>query len=737
MSSNGQAKKPVAKKVAGKTVITKKAAGHSAMINRIKAQQTAINEAKEAEERAIKEAEQKEREEERIAKKEIMMEKEEKADKKVEAKKSRSARILDQKEQQRLRIISQLQNQTSTVKNVNPIDEMDVICDEEPSIHRTPICCVLGHTDTGKTSLLDKLRRSKVQAGETAGITQQIGATSFPKTTIANFLKDYKLENTDESVIAENQGVLLIDTPGHESFTNLRKQGGSLSDIAILVIDIMHGIENQTLESIRLLKANKCPFIVALNKIDRIYGWNYNDAMDFQSSYSLQKKDAQDLFNVRLDEIKLKLAENGFNAELFCKNSDFRNIVSIVPTSAAPTGIAGEGIIDLIYMMTYLSQSYMKTKLMIKDNFEAHVFETKSSIDLGTTIDIIMINGSLNSGDTIMMVGLYGDPIMTKVKSILIPNENVEQRTSKQFARKQIAHATQIVKVCADGLEHVIPGSTVRLVSAECLKDPVQLNLLKDSIRKEAEENMELLKLKPAGISIQCPTFGSIEALCNELGNKNINVHNANIGEIRREHLIKTKNAMEKCTKDGIMLAFDVTISPLARKYAQDNNITIFEDRTIYRLIIQYENWLKEYDENMKRQLAARNVFPVQMEIIDHFLNRGYHIVMGCKVLHGKLVQGTPLYFTMGSGEIKELGRVHSIQNNNKDVESATPGSEVGVKIHNPNNMQFGRHFDKGTVLKSRITRDSLNVLKKLYLNELTVSMKALIIALKKELQIN
>lgn len=285
---------------------------------------------------------------------------------------------------------------------------------------RSPICCILGHVDTGKTKLLDKIRQTNVQEGEAGGITQQIGATYFPAEAIRQKTRVVDPKNEMEF---KAPGLLIIDTPGHESFTNLRSRGSSLCNIAILVVDIMHGLEPQTLESIRLLRDRKTPFIVALNKIDRLYGWNPTPNGGFRESLNKQKKSVQNLFKDRLQETMLAFSEQGLNSQLFDENKNMSKFVSLVPTSAH----TGEGIPDMLKLLVELTQNRMASQLMFLSSLECTVLEVKVIEGLGTTIDVILSNGILHEGDRIVLCGLNG-AIATNVRALLTPQPLKELR---------------------------------------------------------------------------------------------------------------------------------------------------------------------------------------------------------------------------------------------------------------------------------------------------------------------
>ena len=162
---------------------------------------------------------------------------------------------------------------------------------------RAPICCILGHVDAGKTKLLDCIRRSNVQGGEAGGITQQIGATYLPVENIRE-RSSLKAEAT-----IKVPGLLVIDTPGHQSFSNMRLRGSSLCDIAVVVVDITRGLEKQTIESLDLLKHRNMRFIVALNKVDRLYRWKTCPNAPIAKALKSQSEDVQSEFKWRVTEV--------------------------------------------------------------------------------------------------------------------------------------------------------------------------------------------------------------------------------------------------------------------------------------------------------------------------------------------------------------------------------------------------------------------------------------------------
>lgn len=315
---------------------------------------------------------------------------------------------------------------------------------------RAPIICVLGHVDTGKTKILDKLRHTHVQDGEAGGITQQIGATNVPLEAIneqTKMIKNFDRENV------RIPGMLIIDTPGHESFSNLRNRGSSLCDIAILVVDIMHGLEPQTIESINILKSKKCPFIVALNKIDRLYDWKKSPDSDVAVTLKKQKKNTKDEFEERAKAIIVEFAQQGLNAALFYENKDPRTFVSLVPTSAH----TGDGMGSLIYLLVELTQTMLSKRLAHCEELRAQVMEVKALPGMGTTIDVILINGRLKEGDTIIVPGVEG-PIVTQIRGLLLPPPMKELRVKNQYEKHKEVEAAQGVKILGKDLEKTLAG---------------------------------------------------------------------------------------------------------------------------------------------------------------------------------------------------------------------------------------------------------------------------------------
>ncbi|KAM9835918.1 eukaryotic translation initiation factor 5B isoform 2-T2 [Aulostomus maculatus] len=397
---------------------------------------------------------------------------------------------------------------------------------------RAPVVCVLGHVDTGKTKILDKLRHTHVQDSEAGGITQQIGATNVPKETIEEQTRMVKSFDKESIKIP---GMLIIDTPGHESFSNLRNRGSSLCDIAILVVDIMHGLEPQTLESINLLKDKKCPFIVALNKIDRLYDWKKSPETDVVTTLKKQKKNTKDEFDERAKAVIVEFAQQGLNAALFFENKDPRTFVSLVPTSAH----SGDGMGNLIALLVELTQTMLARRLAHCDELRAQVMEVKALPGMGTTIDVILINGRLREGETIIVPGVEG-PIVTQIRGLLLPPPLKELRVKNQYEKHKEVSTSQGVKILGKDLEKALAGLPLLVA----LKDD-EVPVLRDELVRELKRTLSCIKLEEKGVYVQASTLGSLEALLEFLRTSKVPYAGINIGPVHKKDVMKASTMLE------------------------------------------------------------------------------------------------------------------------------------------------------------------------------------------------
>lgn len=573
---------------------------------------------------------------------------------------------------------------------------------------RSPICCILGHVDTGKTKLLDKIRQTNVQGGEAGGITQQIGATYFPVDAIKQktaVMAKYEKQTFDVP------GLLIIDTPGHESFTNLRSRGSSLCNIAILVIDIMHGLEQQTLESIRLLRDRKAPFVVALNKIDRLYDWKEIPNNSFRDSFAKQTKSVQAEFENRYEQIKLALAEQGLNSELYFQNKNMSKYVSIVPTSA----VTGEGVPDLLWLLLELTQKRMSKQLMYLSKVAATILEVKVVEGFGYTIDVVLSNGILREGDRVVLCGLNG-PIATNIRALLTPPPSRELRIKSEYVHHKEVKAALGVKIAANDLEKAVAGSRLLVVGEDDDEDE-----LMDEVMDDLTGLLDSVDTSGKGVVVQASTLGSLEALLDFLKDMKIPVMSIGLGPVYKRDVMKASTMLERAPELAVMLCFDVKVDKEAEQYADEQNIKIFNADIIYHLFDSFTAYQAKLLEARRKEFMEYAVFPCVLKTIQ-IINKRNPMIIGVDVVEGAVRVGTPICAvrtdpTTKQPNIMVLGKVVSLEVNHKPLESVKKGQTaagVAMRLDNPSSAQptWGRHVDETDNLYSLISRKSIDTLK-------------------------
>lgn len=589
---------------------------------------------------------------------------------------------------------------------------------------RSPICCIMGHVDTGKTKLLDKIRQTNVQEGEAGGITQQIGATFFPIDVLKQKIAPIDPEGKQ---VFKAPGLLVIDTPGHESFSNLRTRGSSVCNIAVLVVDIMHGLEQQTLESLRMLRDRKTPFIVALNKIDRLYGWKSTPDGAFRSSLAQQDRATQSEFQDRYQKTILAFAEQGLNAVIYYDNKNFAKNVSVVPTSAH----TGEGIPDMLQLLVNLTQDRMSERLMYLSELECTVLEVKVIEGLGTTIDVILSNGIMYEGDKIVLCGLNG-PIVTQIRALLTPEPLKEMRIKGAYVHHKMVKAALGVKISAPDLEKAIAGSRLLVCGPDDDEEE-----LKEEVMKDLQGLMHSVDKSGKGVCVQASTLGSLEALLEFLKQSKIPVNGINIGPVFKRDIMRCATMLEKTPDLAVMLCFDVAIDKEAEKLAEEIGVKIFSANIIYHLFDAFVAHQKQVTARKQKENSGIAVWPCRLKILAVFAKRS-PLILGCEVVQGDLRMDTPLAVkNKTTGEIVHLGRVTSLEVNHKrqDIVTAkSAGAGVAVRIEcaaHETPRSYGRHFTDDDEVFSHISRQSIDSLKEHFWEGMSTEQKKCIKLLK------
>ena len=566
---------------------------------------------------------------------------------------------------------------------------------------RQPIVCMLGHVDTGKTSLLDKIRGSAVQLREAGGLTQQIGASYFPLDTLIAITKQLL---TDFSSTIEIPGLLVIDTPGHEAFANLRRRGGSVADIAILVIDVMHGFENQTYESLEILKSRKTPFIIAANKIDRIDGWRVNEDTPFLVSYAKQVPLVKEDVDNRLYIMMGTLSRQGFRSERFDRVRDFTRDVAIVPVSAK----TGEGLGELLAVLIGLTQQYMADKLQATaDHALGTVLEVSEEVGLGTTINAIIYDGVLRSEDTIVIGGKSG-PITTSIRSILLPQPLDEIRDPrKKFSAVDEAPAASGVKIAAPDLEDAVAGAPLIAVGG---------SMTLERAVEEVSSELERLRISTdnVGVILKTDTLGSLEAILESLRARGVPVRLADIGDISRREVIEAVSVKYEEPLYGAILAFNVRLLPDAEREAHDQRIPVFTGDIIYNLMDEYTRWMEEEREAKARKEFDLLVKPGKIEVMEGFVfRRAKPAIFGVRVLNGSISPNIRMINLEGT----RVGRMTQIQDSGEAIQRAEEGKEVAVSMPTP---IVGRHIKERDVLIVDVPEKHAKLLREKYSERLT-----------------
>ncbi len=540
---------------------------------------------------------------------------------------------------------------------------------------RQPLVVVMGNVDSGKTQTLDTIRRTAVIKSEAGAITQMISSSSISLNTIQKICGDL-LKDKNINL----PGLVFIDTPGHAAFSNMRKRGGNLADIAILVVDINEGIKPQTIECIQILKKYKTPFLIALNKLDVVPGWQETNEKMVLNMIAKQSPKIQQHIETKLYEIVGKLHEEGFQTERFDRVDDYTSTIAMVPCSAKQ----GLGVPELLMVLMGLAQKFLEKNLDtdLTGPAKGTVLEVKEEQGLGTTINAIIYEGTIKVNDPIIIGGVI-EPVVTKVKGLFEPDEKNKFKPVKEVV------AAAGVKLSAVGVKDVVSGMPFFVINND-----------EEELRKKIQEEVDevLIETEKSGIVIKADSLGSLEAVIGMLQDKEIPIKKASVGLVTKKDI--TSAVSDEDPTNRVILCFNVK--------SDNDEVKIISHNIIYQLIDDLEAWREELRKKEEEKELEGLIKPAKMKYLQGCTFRQNNpCVVGVEILAGTLRPGVDLIKDNGD----HVGNVKTVQLDKDTLKEAEKGKQIAVSIIGPT---AGRQIHEGEIFYVDMNENNFRSLKRL-----------------------
>lgn len=586
-----------------------------------------------------------------------------------------------------------------------------------------PTCSVIGHVDVGKTSFLDYFKQKKTN--EVRGITQQLTVYSYDKSLLSecvdnlSFNDNFKLD-----------GLIFIDTPGHEYFSQMRTITSSISHLVIVMIDIIKGIEPTHIEILKYLREKHIDFVIVLNKMDKIFDWNSKEKQSLKNSFKFQKKETLSKLNSYANNIICQLAENEINACLYYNNNDYKTFISMIPLSSK----SGEGISDLLMVISKIMEKKFKLfqKAQFYQDIRGFVVDSKIDNKFGKIFTVIS-HSVFKEYETFTLIKKNNKNEKYELKHIIQNDIRISS-----IDKGNIAYFVMEDKTIEMDSGDIIIADNCEKIYSELILSQISLNFddidntynTTEDYEDYIEEKLKLDKYGICIISLSKMMHGALYKMFHCDLNTPISI--CTVDKLNKNTIIKiTNNNTSKNDKlldkkynyYRVIIIFEPIlkehyIDPELLDFANKNKITIIGSNSIYKLKDKYEKYCAIIKDKIKLEYAG--LMDCEIEIVPNcvFL-KGSPLLIGFKVKKGILNVGTKIKATSPKGNIVLLGTVKSIEKDKKAIEYAELNDEVCVKIEAlDKKVIFKTDFDETYKFETYRTKED-EIIMKMFQTEL------------------